>query len=45
VPHCHSEEEEVFVILDGNAALELWPSPGGEAAGEREKRLRSGLDT
>ena len=24
VPHCHSEEEEVFVILDGTATLELW---------------------
>jgi len=27
VPHCHSEEEEIFVILDGDATLELWPSP------------------
>ena len=26
-PHCHSEEEEVFVILDGACTLELWPSP------------------
>jgi uncharacterized cupin superfamily protein len=26
-PHCHSEEEEVFVILEGEATLELWPSP------------------
>ena len=26
VPHCHSEEEEVFVILEGDATLELWPS-------------------
>jgi uncharacterized cupin superfamily protein len=26
-PHCHSEEEEVFVILDGDGVLELWPSP------------------
>jgi uncharacterized cupin superfamily protein len=24
VPHCHSAEEEVFVILDGTATLELW---------------------
>jgi uncharacterized cupin superfamily protein len=28
VPHCHSAEEEVFVILDGTATLELWPSSG-----------------
>ncbi len=33
-PHCHSEEEEVFVILEGSATLELWPSPTREAAGE-----------
>jgi uncharacterized cupin superfamily protein len=24
LPHCHSAEEEVFVILDGTATLELW---------------------
>jgi uncharacterized cupin superfamily protein len=28
VPHCHSAEEEVFVILDGTATLELWPLEG-----------------
>jgi uncharacterized cupin superfamily protein len=27
VPHCHSEDEEVFVILDGEGTLELWPAP------------------
>ncbi len=29
-PHCHSAEEEVFVILDGSGVLELWgpPRPG-----------------
>ena len=27
VPHCHSEEEEAFVILAGDAVLELTPSP------------------
>jgi uncharacterized cupin superfamily protein len=26
VPHCHSAEEEVFVILGGTATLELWRS-------------------
>jgi uncharacterized cupin superfamily protein len=36
-PHCHSEEEEVFVILEGDATLELWPSPVAERRGvERE---------
>jgi uncharacterized cupin superfamily protein len=28
VPHCHSAEEEVFVILDGTATLELWQTDG-----------------
>jgi uncharacterized cupin superfamily protein len=37
VPHCHSAEEEVFVILDGGGTLELWPSPIAAADGaERE---------
>jgi uncharacterized cupin superfamily protein len=36
-PHCHSEEEEVFVILEGDGTLELWPSPVAEKRGvERE---------
>ena len=37
VPHCHSEEEEVFVILDGEGTLELWPSPLREARGARRE--------
>jgi len=43
VPHCHSEEEEVFVILEGTATLELLPSPRpmGSAQGE-EHPLRAG---
>jgi uncharacterized cupin superfamily protein len=27
-PHCHSAEEELFVILAGEGVLELWPTPG-----------------
>ena len=27
-PHCHSAEEEIFVVLDGEGILELWPTPG-----------------
>src|SRR3954469_24552447 len=29
-PHCHSLEEELFVVLDGEGTLELWrrPDPG-----------------
>jgi len=26
-PHCHSEEEELFVVLSGDGKLLLWPSP------------------
>jgi uncharacterized cupin superfamily protein len=32
-PHCHSEEEEIFIILEGTATLHLWPSPRREAQG------------
>jgi uncharacterized cupin superfamily protein len=32
-PHCHSEEEEVFVILEGEGTLELWPAPFAERRG------------
>ncbi len=35
-PHCHSAEEELFVILDGEGTLELWgpPQPGSTPATE-----------
>ncbi len=26
-PHCHSAEEEIFVVLEGEGILELWPNP------------------
>lgn len=35
-PHCHSEEEEVFIVLDGDATLELWPAPRTWAGEQRE---------
>jgi uncharacterized cupin superfamily protein len=38
VPHCHSAEEEVFVILDGTATLELW----GRDGNVEETALRAG---
>ncbi len=41
VPHCHSEEEEVFVILEGDATLELWPSPVVAARGTARARGHS----
>ena len=27
-PHCHSAEEEIFVVLDGEGTVELTPAPG-----------------
>ncbi|MGZ4339263.1 MAG: cupin domain-containing protein [Gaiellaceae bacterium] len=44
VPHCHSEEEEIFVILEGSATLHLWPSPlqAERGAGREEHELRPG---
>jgi uncharacterized cupin superfamily protein len=44
VPHCHSEDEEIFVVLEGGGTLELWPSPlAASQGGEREDvRLRAG---
>ena len=40
-PHCHSAEEEIFVVLDGEGTLELWPHlrQGGEL---EEHALRAG---
>jgi uncharacterized cupin superfamily protein len=44
VPHCHSAEEEIFVILEGTATLELWPSPRAERDGavKEDVPLRAG---
>ena len=36
-PHCHSADEEIFVVLEGSGTLELWPSPQRARRGvERE---------
>jgi uncharacterized cupin superfamily protein len=42
--HCHSGEEEVFVILDGGGTLELTPSPTAAERGAKpeEHELRAG---
>ncbi len=44
VPHCHSEEEEIFVILEGDGTLHLWPSPVAKARGlpHEEIAVRAG---
>jgi uncharacterized cupin superfamily protein len=36
-PHCHSADEEAFVVLEGEGLLELWPSPVAEARGARRE--------
>ena len=43
-PHCHSEDEELFVVLEGEGVLELWPSPlAADHGAEREDvPLRAG---
>ncbi len=41
-PHCHSADEEVFVVLDGEGTLELWgpPKPGEPPATEPQETAR-----
>ncbi len=39
VPHCHSEEEEIFVILEGDGTLCLRPSPVAEARGAKQEEI------
>jgi uncharacterized cupin superfamily protein len=38
-PHCHTADEEVFVVLDGEGTLELWgpPVPGEPPATEPQE--------
>ena len=38
-PHCHSEEEELFVILEGTGTLELRPAPVRAARGARAEEI------
>ena len=35
-PHCHSAEEEIFVVLDGEGTLELWAPPKAGATPQTE---------
>ncbi len=45
VPHCHSEEEEIFVILEGEGTLHLWPSQSfaaGTGAEPEQIPIRAG---
>lgn len=38
-PHCHSQEEEIFVMLDGGGTLQLWPRGGTGDPDEHPLRL------
>jgi uncharacterized cupin superfamily protein len=44
VPHCHSADEEIFVVLEGDATLELTPSPlaRDRGAADEQHPLRPG---
>jgi uncharacterized cupin superfamily protein len=46
-PHCHSAEEEIFVVLEGEGTLELWPAPQaarlhGAGAARETHAIRAG---
>src|SRR5262249_18597785 len=43
-PHCHSAEEAIFVVLDGDGTLELTPSPLARGRGVTDEThpLRAG---
>ncbi len=43
-PHSHSADEELFVVLEGDGTLELWPNPQRARSGqEREEHaIRAG---
>jgi uncharacterized cupin superfamily protein len=43
-PHCHSADEEIFVVLEGEGMLELWPTPqrAREGAEYEAKPIRAG---
>lgn len=41
-PHCHTEDEEVFLILEGTGVLELWPPPDHPDDEPEEHELRAG---
>jgi uncharacterized cupin superfamily protein len=39
-PHCHSADEELFVVLAGDGVLELWPSPQHVRSGREKETVR-----
>ena len=38
-PHCHSEEEEIFVVLAGDGTFGLWPSPQAARHGKVSEEI------
>ena len=43
-PHCHSADEEIFVVLAGSGRLELWPAPlhAAQGAVREDHPIRAG---
>jgi uncharacterized cupin superfamily protein len=41
-PHLHTVEEEIFVILDGDGTLDLWPVPSRGGGPPEEHPIRAG---
>jgi uncharacterized cupin superfamily protein len=42
-PHCHSADEELFVVLEGDGELELWAPPNPESPQPTEPAERHPL--
>jgi uncharacterized cupin superfamily protein len=38
-PHSHSADEELFVVLEGDGILELWPNPQPVRAGKEKETV------
>jgi uncharacterized cupin superfamily protein len=38
-PHLHSADEEIFVVLEGEGVLELWPTPQRARDGVQQEQL------
>jgi uncharacterized cupin superfamily protein len=41
-PHCHTADEEVFLVLEGEGTLELWPAPRARDAEREDVAVRAG---
>jgi uncharacterized cupin superfamily protein len=41
-PHCHTADEEVFVVLEGSGTLELWPPPDRSEEQPQQHEIKAG---